>query len=116
LNNFFEVDHLVQEEMFQLKTNAQYKLAMVSLKSYHSNFFIIESLDTCSLTLQFEDIFEDPNLLASQILCLNETRIKNVHFNSKFYNEFKNDVECCCCPFVVGSHFQVPMNLLFAYL
>ncbi len=72
------MDHLISKEMFQLKTNAQYKLAIISLKSYCSKTFIIESFNIRSLTLHFEDIFKDPNLLASHILCLNETRIKNV--------------------------------------
>jgi hypothetical protein len=62
LNKCFQVDHLVQKKMFRLKTNSQYKLAIVYLKSYHSIFFFIESLNTHSLTLHFEDILEDPNL------------------------------------------------------
>jgi len=59
------VIHLVQEQMFRLKTNAQYKFAIVSLKSYCPNFFLIKSFNIHFLTLQFEDILEDPNLLAS---------------------------------------------------
>ncbi len=38
LYTFSKLDHLVQKKMFQLRTNAQYKLSIVYLKSYHSNF------------------------------------------------------------------------------
>ncbi len=80
------MDDLVQEKMFRLKTNAQYKRAIVSLKSYHSKKLFVKSLNTCLLTLHFEDVLADPNLLASHIFCLNETRIINIHLNSKIYN------------------------------
>jgi hypothetical protein len=83
LNNFFQVDHLVQEKMVQLRTNAQYKLAIVSLKSYHSKFIIVQSFNTHFLTLHFEDILIDSNLLSTHILYVNETRIKNCSFEFK---------------------------------
>ncbi len=51
--------------MVRLRTNAQYKLAIVSLKSYHSKFIIVQSFNTHSLTLHFEDILIDSNLLAT---------------------------------------------------
>jgi hypothetical protein len=41
LHNVFQVYHLVQEKMFWLRTNAQYKLTIVFLKSYHSKFLIV---------------------------------------------------------------------------
>jgi hypothetical protein len=50
--------------MHQLKT-------IDSLKSYHKNIIIIRSLNIFSLKLHFQDIFNDPNLVASHILCLN---------------------------------------------
>jgi hypothetical protein len=80
------VDHLVQEEMFLLITNAQYKLVIVSLKSYHSKKLIVNFFNTCSLTLHFEDVLANPNRLTSHIICLNERIIRNIHLNSKFYN------------------------------
>jgi len=86
LNNFVQVDHLVQVKMFRLRTNAEYKFDIVVLKSYRSNFLIVESFNVHFLTLHFEDVLTNPNLLASHILCLNETRIRNVHLNSKIYN------------------------------
>jgi hypothetical protein len=67
--------------MFRLKTSAQYKLAIVFLKSYYSKNLIVESFDIRSLTLHFEDVLVDPNVLSSHILCLNETRIRTVHLN-----------------------------------
>jgi hypothetical protein len=81
--------------MFQLITNAQYKLAIVSLKSYHSKKLIVESFNTCSLTLHFEDVFANPNLLTSHILCLHERRTRNIHLNSKIYNVLhKSSIYC----------------------
>jgi hypothetical protein len=73
--------------MFRLRTNAQYKLDIVFLKSYCSKILIVESFNARSLTLHFEGVL-DPTLLASCILCLNEIRIRNVHLNSKIYNAF----------------------------
>ncbi len=81
LNNFFEMDHLVQDEMFQLKTSAQYKLCTISLKSYCSKNLIIQSFNTQSLIIHLEDVLEDPNILASHIPCFNETKIRSVHLN-----------------------------------
>jgi hypothetical protein len=85
LIKFFQVDHFVQKEMFWLWTNAQYKLVIVSLKSYYSEFLIPKSFNTHFLTLDFENVLVDPNLLASLIFCLNETKIRDVHLNSKIY-------------------------------
>jgi hypothetical protein len=83
--------------MFQLRTNTQYKLAIVSLKYYHSKILIVKSLNTHSLILHFEDVLADPNLLTSHILCLNETRIKNVHLNSKIYNPLSQKFHILSC-------------------
>jgi len=83
--------------MFRLKTNAQYKLAIVCLKSYRSKILIVEFFNTCYLTLDFENVLTNPNLLASHILCLNETRIRNVHLNSKFYNVLSQKFHILSC-------------------
>ncbi len=91
------MDHLVQEEMFQLRTNAQYKVDIVSLKSYHLEFLIVESFNARSLKLHFEDVLTNLNLLASHILCLNETRIRNVHLNSKIYNALSQKFHILSC-------------------
>jgi hypothetical protein len=36
LNKNFQINHIVQEEMFHFKTNTQYKLSIVSLKIYQT--------------------------------------------------------------------------------
>jgi hypothetical protein len=91
------VDYLVQEEMFQFLKNAQYKLAIVSLKSYCLKILIIKSFNIFFLTLHFEDVLANPNLLTSHILCLNETRIKIVHLNSKIYNALSQKLHILSC-------------------
>jgi len=70
--------------MHCFKTIAQYKITIVSLNSYHKKFIILQSLNTRSLKLHFQDILNDPNLLASHILCLNET--KNTKYSSTSRN------------------------------
>jgi hypothetical protein len=50
--------------MSKLKTNAEYKLAIIFLNSYYSKSLFIQSFNTFSLTLHFENILVDPNLLA----------------------------------------------------
>jgi len=47
------MDHFVQEEMFRLRTNAQYKLVMVYLKSYRSKILIVESLKYLLFNITF---------------------------------------------------------------
>jgi hypothetical protein len=61
--------------MRHLKKIAQYKVTIAYLKSYCKEFIIIQSLNTRSLKLHFQYILNDPDLLASHILCLNETKI-----------------------------------------
>jgi hypothetical protein len=94
---FFQMDHLVREEMFRLITNSQYKLAIVYLKSYRSKIIIVKYFNTRSLTLHFEDILAYSKLLASHILCLNERRIKIFHLNSKFYNVLSQKFHILSC-------------------
>jgi hypothetical protein len=68
-NKTFQVDTLVQEEMHRFRTTTQYELTLISLKFYHTKFVIIESLNTRSLTLHFQNILANQNLSASHILC-----------------------------------------------
>ncbi len=91
------MDHLVQEEMFQLKTSAQYKLCIITLKSYCVKILIVQSFNNCSLTLHFEDVLKDPNILASHIIYFNETRIRNVHLNKKNYNVLSQKFHILSC-------------------
>jgi hypothetical protein len=88
------VDHLVQEEIFRLKTNAQYKLAIFFLNSYHLKFLIVKCFNTRSSTLHFEDIHTYSNLLASHIFCLNEMRTKECSFKLTKFQCFITKVPC----------------------
>jgi hypothetical protein len=88
------VDHLVQEEIFRLKTNAQYKLAIVFFKSYHLEFLIVKYFNPRFSTLHFEDIHTYSNLLASHILCLNEMRTKKNSFKLTKLQCFITKVPC----------------------
>jgi hypothetical protein len=58
---------------------------IIFLKSYNIKFVLVESLNTL-LKLHFQNIFIDQNLLASHILCLNETKIQSIHTNQETYN------------------------------
>jgi len=58
---------------------------------------IVKSLNTCSVTLHFENTLENPNLLASRIFCLSETRINNVHLNLKVYNALSQTFHVLSC-------------------
>jgi hypothetical protein len=70
--------------MFQLKTNAKYTLVIILKNSYCSNFLFIQSFNTCSLTLHFENILVDPNLLTYYIFLF---KCKN---NNKNSFQFRN--------------------------
>jgi hypothetical protein len=60
--------------MFELRTNAQYKLELLILKVLPSEFLIVQFLNIYFLTSRFEDILAEPNLLSSHILSLNEKK------------------------------------------
>jgi hypothetical protein len=83
--------------MHRLKTISQYKVTITYLKSYHKEFTIIKSLNTCSLKLHFQDILNDPNLLASHILCLSETKIQNIQTHQEIYNIILNILKILSC-------------------
>ncbi len=46
---------------------------------------LIQSLNTCSLHLDFENIIMDPNLFASHILCLNKKKYKNITIHEQIH-------------------------------
>jgi hypothetical protein len=46
----------------------------------------VQYVNTHYLTIHFEDIIVDQNLLAFHFLCLNEIIIQNVHLNLEIYN------------------------------
>jgi hypothetical protein len=70
--------------MFCLKTTTQYKLILPYLKWY-IYITLIQSLNTCSLHLDFENIIMDPNLFASHILCLNKKKYKNITIHEQIH-------------------------------
>jgi hypothetical protein len=58
---------------------------------------IIQSLNTHSLVLHFEDVFAYANLLTSHSSCLNETKVKNLDINSKNYNVYHKNFQILSC-------------------
>jgi hypothetical protein len=96
-NKNFQVDILVQEEMHCLKTIAQYKITIDSLKSCYKKFVIVQYLNIHYLKLHFQNILNDPNLFASHILCLNETKIRNIHTHEKNYNNISKKFKKNSC-------------------
>jgi len=74
--------------MHCLKTTTQYEITIASLKSYPKEFIIIQSLNTHLSKLHFQNILNDPNIFASHILCLTETKIQNVQTHEEIYNVF----------------------------
>jgi hypothetical protein len=83
LNIFFQVDNLVQEKNVLIKNKCTIQTCYCFFKVLPFKKF---NCNIRFLTLHFENIIADPNLLASHILCLNETIIKNVHINSEIYD------------------------------
>jgi hypothetical protein len=74
--------------MHCLKTTTQYEITIIFLKSYHKEFIITQSLNIHPSKLHFQNILNDPNLFASHILCLNETKIQNVQTHEEIDNLF----------------------------
>jgi len=94
-NKNFQINALVKKEMHQPKTTTQYELMFISLKSYHTKFVIIESVNIRYLTSHFQNIFAKQNLLAFHILCLNETKTQNIHINQEAYNIISQKITFC---------------------
>ncbi len=69
----------------------------ISLKSYRTKFLIIESLNIRYLTSQFQNIIAKQNLSAFHILCLNETKIQNIHINQEAYNVISQKFNILSC-------------------
>ncbi len=49
------------------------------------------------MVLDFENVFVDPNLLTSHILCLNETKMNFFDINSKFYTILWQEFQILSC-------------------
>jgi len=72
--------------MHRLKTTTQYEIMIVSLKSYCKEFIIIQLLNIHFFKLHFQDILNVPNLFASHISYLNETKIQNIQRHQEIDN------------------------------
>lgn len=73
--------------MFHLRTSAQYKLMIASMKLYCKKFIVIQSLN-----LHFKNILAYPNLSTFHIFCLNETIIQNIYVNQQVFNALSKKV------------------------
>jgi hypothetical protein len=76
--------------MQQLKTTIQWHLCISSLQPFRKIHTIIQSLNTRSLSLDFENIETNHNLQTFHILCLNETRVTMQHYISHPYATIQN--------------------------
>jgi hypothetical protein len=74
----FQVDQSVADEMSRLRSDAKYEISVPLLVNCRKDNIILQSLNTRSLNLHYNDVMADPNLMASDILCLNETRISSL--------------------------------------
>jgi hypothetical protein len=82
----FKVDKCVSNEMQHFKTTSQWQLCVPYLQPFKKTHTIIQSLNTRSLSLHFQDIEMDHNLQTSHILCLNETKVKTQNKSSLQYS------------------------------
>ncbi len=69
---------MIKKVTKRLETNAKYKLSLPILKTFWTSYLIIQPLNTWSLNQHYHHVIAYPNLQASHILCLNETRINNM--------------------------------------
>jgi hypothetical protein len=58
---------------------------------------VIQSLNAHSLNFHFKDILVDHNLLASHILCFNETKIRNIDQNKEIKQALWDKFEILSC-------------------
>jgi hypothetical protein len=72
----FKVDKCVSNEMQQLRTTIQWQLCISSLQPFRKTHTIIQSLNTRSLSLHFENIETNHNL---------QTYFTSIHKPSKIY-------------------------------
>ncbi len=82
----FKVDKYISNEMHRLKTTTQWQLCVPYLQPFKQTHTIIQSLNTRSLSLHFQNIEMDHNLQTSHILCLNETKVKTQNKSSHQYS------------------------------
>jgi hypothetical protein len=73
-------------EMQHLKTTAQCQLCVPYLQLFRQTHIIIQSLNTRSLSLHFQNVETDHNLQTFHILCLNEIKVKIQNKSSRQYS------------------------------
>jgi len=83
--------------MHRLKTTTQYEIRIASLKSYCKEFIILQFLNTRFIKLHFQDILNVPNLFASHIFYLNETKIQNIQRHQEIYNVILSKFKILSC-------------------
>jgi len=95
--NNFHVNPIVQDKMAHLRTYEKYELSLVSFQKFQRETIIIQSLNTHSLKLHFVDFLTYWNIFAYHILCLNETKIKNIHINLNIYTTILENFHIISC-------------------
>jgi hypothetical protein len=68
------------------KTTTQWQLCVPYLQPFRQTHTIIQSLNTRSLSLHFQNIETNHNLQTYHILCLNETKVKTQNKSSHQYS------------------------------
>ncbi len=82
----FKVDKCISNEMQHLKQTTQWQLCVPYLHPFKQTHIIIQSLNTRSLLLCFQNIETNHNLQKFHILCLNETKVKTQNKSSHQYS------------------------------
>jgi hypothetical protein len=76
-NKNFDVTFIVEEEMSIINNSIiQIKHSFYEITPIF--FLLIQFLNIRLLKLHYQNILANPNLFASHIFCLNETRIQNI--------------------------------------
>jgi hypothetical protein len=82
----FKVDKCVSNEMQCFKKTTQWQLCVPYLQPFIKTHTIIQSLNTRSLLVHFQNTETDHNLQTSHILCLNEIKFKTQNKSSHQYS------------------------------
>jgi len=82
----FLIDKCVSNEMQCLKITIQWQLCVPYLQPFRQTHTIIQSLNTRSLSVHFQNIEMNHNLQTSHILCLNENKVKTQNKSSHQYS------------------------------
>jgi hypothetical protein len=72
------------DEMSQFRFDAKYEISISILVNCWKDNIILQLLNIQSLNLHNNDAMVDPNLMAVDILCLNETQISSLDCKFRF--------------------------------